>query len=60
MIRSPEQLVTNGFQANRLVAFAELIAHLAFLRTIPSPPFNSIYNIHFLNTVIVLKENAFN
>ena len=44
LIRIPENLV-NKIHDNRTMAFAELIAHLAFLRTIPAPPFNSIYNL---------------
>lgn len=30
---------------NRNLAFADLVAHIAFLKTIPAPPFNSVYNI---------------
>lgn len=30
---------------SRKVAFADLVAHIAFLKTIPAPPFNSIYHI---------------
>ena len=48
LIRIPENLV-NKIHDNRTMAFAELIAHLAFLRTIPAPPFNSIYNIYCFN-----------
>ena len=51
MIRVPDPLLSGniGTYANRLIAFAELISHLAFLRTIPSPPFNTVFNIKFLN-----------
>jgi hypothetical protein len=43
MIRVPETLLTGNIaaHANKLISFAELITHLAFLRTIPAPPFNS-------------------
>jgi hypothetical protein len=44
---------------NRTMAFAELIAHLAFLKTIPAPPFNSIYNIHCLDKIFTIKESGF-
>ena len=62
MIRVPETLVINGISTqstNKLISYAELISHLAFLRTIPSPPFNTIYNISFLNQTIIIKENPF-
>lgn len=58
LIREPENLVTR-FYDNRTLAFAELVAHLAFLRTIPAPPFNSVYNIHCLNQVFQIKESSF-
>ena len=57
-IRVPENVVNNRIFENRRLAFAELVAHLAFLRTIPAPPFNSIYKIHFLNQVFTIKENT--
>mmetsp|Transcript_7350 Transcript_7350/g.6583 ORF Transcript_7350/g.6583 Transcript_7350/m.6583 type:complete len:92 (-) Transcript_7350:99-374(-) len=44
---------------NKLIAYADMISHLAFLKTLPSPTFNTIYNLHFLNQTIVIKENAF-
>ena len=58
LIRIPENLV-NKIHDNRTMAFAELVAHLAFLRTIPAPPFNSIYNIYCFNQVITIKEQGF-
>jgi len=42
------------------MAFAELIANIAFLRTIPAPVFNSEVNITFMGCTIELKENHFN
>ncbi len=36
---------------SRKIAFADLVAHLAFLKTIPAPPFNSIYHIHMLPVI---------
>lgn len=42
-----------------LMAYAELVAHIAFLRTIPAPVFNSEVNILFMDTKINLKENHF-
>lgn len=46
MIRVPESVVSNRMSDNKTIAFAELIAHVAFMRTIPAPPFNSVYNIY--------------
>lgn len=59
LIRVPEPVVQNKAFENRMLAFAELIAHLAFLRTIPAPPFNSVFNVHCLNQVFVFKEQSF-
>jgi len=42
------------------MAFADLIAHVAFLRTIPAPVFNSEVNILFMNQTFNFKENRFN
>ena len=49
LIRVPENLMTNRIFDNRKMSFAELIAHLAFLKTIPAPVFNSVYHIHCLD-----------
>jgi hypothetical protein len=43
-----------------IMAYAEMIAHLAFLRTIPAPVFNSEINLLFMDTFINIKENSFN
>jgi hypothetical protein len=59
MIRQPESLLCGSNNINKKIAFAELITHLAFLRTIPSPSFNSIFNIHMMNQTFVFKENPF-
>jgi hypothetical protein len=48
-IRVPETLILNRFVENRQFAFAELISHLAFLRTVPAPTFNTTINIHILD-----------
>lgn len=42
------------------MAFAEMIAHIAYLKTIPAPVFNSEINLHFMDTLINIKENSFN
>lgn len=42
------------------MAYADLITHIAFLRTIPAPVFNSEVNILFMNQTFNFKENMFN
>ena len=42
------------------MAYADLITHIAFLRTIPAPVFNSEVNILFMEEVFHFKENKFN
>jgi hypothetical protein len=59
MIRIPENLINNKIFDNRTLAFAELIAHLAFFKSIPAPPFNSTYNIHCLNQVFTFREQSY-
>lgn len=48
-IRVPENVVNNKVFENRRLAFAELVTHLVFLKTIPAPTFNSVYNIFLFN-----------
>jgi hypothetical protein len=43
-----------------MMAYSELIQHIALLRTIPAPVFNSEINLHFNDILINLKENSFN
>ena len=31
----------------RMMAFADFFTHIAFLKTLPTPPFNSVFNIQF-------------
>ena len=42
---------------DNLMAFAEMISHIAYLRTIPAPVFNSQITIKFMDCLINLKEN---
>jgi hypothetical protein len=59
LIRVPANYFEKSVIDNRILAFAELIAHLAFLKTIPAPIFNSVYHIHCLNHVFTIKESSF-
>ena len=45
---------------NQMMAFTEMLQHIAMLRTIPAPVFNSEINLHFNDLLINLKENSFN
>ena len=51
LIRIPEKYAEMKANQNRTISFAELVSHLAFLKTIPAPPFNCVYNIYCLNQV---------
>jgi Mg2+/Co2+ transporter CorB len=42
----------NRLIESKKIAFADLVAHIAFLKTLPAPPFNSIFNVHMLPVVI--------
>jgi len=53
----------------RIVQFSELLTHLAFLKTVPPPPFNSLFRIEWPSAsqvhtrqlqVISLREGPFN
>mmetsp|Transcript_30244 Transcript_30244/g.46247 ORF Transcript_30244/g.46247 Transcript_30244/m.46247 type:complete len:158 (-) Transcript_30244:5867-6340(-) len=43
-----------------VMSFADIISHVAFLRTIPAPIFNSDISINMMDSIINLKENSFN
>ena len=59
LIREPEPVKVQGYKENKILAFAEMVAHIAFLKTLPAPPFNTVYNINFLNKNFVIKESPF-
>lgn len=42
----------NRLIESKKISFADLVAHIAFLKTLPAPPFNSIFNVHMLPVVI--------
>ena len=57
-IREPEQYVLNQ-EDNRKLAFADMLAHLAYLKTIPCPSFNSKLRIHFYKKLVIINEQEF-
>ena len=44
---------------NKQLAFADFIAHIAFLKTLPSPTFNSRFNIEFFQKTLIIDEQQF-
>lgn len=51
--------MTSQYHDDRIVAFTELVTHIAFLKTIPAPIFNSVYNLQFLGQTLTIRETAF-
>lgn len=49
-----------SFESRRKLAFADFLSHIAFLKTIPCPSFNTKYNIQLLNKTLVIEEGKFN
>ena len=39
--------VSQNAQSNELLAFSDFIAHIAFLASLPSPTFNTLFEIDF-------------
>lgn len=48
-----------SFEARAKIAFADFIAHTAFLKTIPCPTFNTTYHIEFFNKTLVIDNGPF-
>ena len=46
-IRNPEQIANDSHEDNKKFAFADMLAHVAFLKTLPCPSFNTKLNITF-------------
>lgn len=47
------------FENRRKLAFADFLSHMAFLKTIPCPSFNTLYNISFLNKTLIVEKGPF-
>ena len=54
----PEE-VTDNEQDNLDLAYAEFVAHLAFLISIPCPTFNTRYHVEFFDKTLTLTEPNF-
>lgn len=48
-----------SFADRRKFAFTELVAKIAFLKTIPCPTFNTKFNIEFHEKTLVINEKDF-
>ena len=57
-IRIPENATGDKIQ-NEKLAFADFLAHIAFLATIPCPDFNTRFNIEFLGKTLIIQEPPF-
>lgn len=49
-----------SFEDRRTLSFAEFIARIAWLKTIPCPTFNTRYNLQFFSKTLVIDEKPFN
>lgn len=54
-IRSPVPVTRNALQ-DKFLAFADMLTHLAYLKTIPCPSFNTAANVEFYKKTILLDE----
>ena len=57
-IRKPEH-VTDTLVANKKLAYADMLAHLAYLKTLPCPSFNTKMNIGFYNKQFIVNEQEY-
>ena len=57
-IRAPKIGLNLDIENRRDISFADFIAHIAFLKTIPCPTFNQKYNIEFFNKTLIVDEGA--
>lgn len=59
-IRKPKKVSPHDNAVdNKTLAYADFIAHIAFLKTIPVPTFNTTYNIEWFGKTLVLNESFF-
>jgi hypothetical protein len=57
-IRVPSQVSADPVE-NKQLAFADMIAHIAFLKTIPCPTFNSRLQVEFYNKTVIIDEQHY-
>jgi hypothetical protein len=51
-----DNLIKNTSLDKQRIAFADFLAHIAFLKTIPCPSFNTKYNIEFFSRTLIMEE----
>jgi len=56
-IRTPEN-TTNKVLQDKKLAFADLLAHVAYLRTLPSPSLNTKMLIEFRSKTLIVEEQS--
>jgi hypothetical protein len=56
-IRAPEN-TTNKVLQDKKLAFADLLAHVAYLRTLPSPSINTKMLIEFRSKTLIVEEQS--
>lgn len=55
-IRQPEEITKGDPIQDRIAAFADLVAHVAFLASMPCPSFNTRFNVQFFKKVLMFTE----
>jgi hypothetical protein len=58
-VRTPKQY-TSSVISDKKLAFSDLLLHIAYLRTLPVPSFNSTMLVEFHNKTLILEEKPFN
>lgn len=48
-----------SLEARRKISWADFLAHIAWLKTIPCPTFNTTFKIEFFNKTLVINEGPF-
>jgi len=54
-IREPEAITNHSLQ-DKILAFADFLTHLAYLKTIPCPSLNAASNIEFFKKTVIINE----
>jgi len=57
-IRVPDKVSEKDCE-NKKLAFADMLAHIAYLKTIPCPSFNSKHRIQFNRKLMIINEQEF-
>ena len=57
-LRRPEQITDSPIQ-NKKLAFADMLAHLAFLKTLPCPGYNTLMEIAFYKSRFKIDEKKY-